>query len=631
MSEKFINISQRAYKFIKGFTINYLFEGLVELITNSDDAYNKGNIEKKYILIHCDYKNKITTVTDQAIGLYGEDMEKCFLQVGEFTSTNKSRGFFSRGAKDISVLGDLEFESIKNGKYSKVSLSENSFGKIIFSDIECTTELRNKLGIINNGLKVTIFHNSNIKIDQPDFLTNRFLRYYSLRKIFSDKNTFVDLKISNHSEKYNKIHNLKYKFPSGEVALYLNYKLPSYPDANVDFVLNRSNIDLYEDEYNNIKFSDYGILICNNNAIHDNTLLDNQHFHYNNHKKYFGFINTDYLNKLMYDYDINGASENNPSPIIDPSRMNGLNTKHPFYQELTKIPKDRIRLLLEETDAKLKERVFYIDDINLLIDELNLVGSDIVESNELSSVSRSKENKLIRGIESDRGKYVNIEKNYTQDLFKMEYDDTDKINKKRIFEDPMSNLFSIIGRGDEGSIVTNNNAKEKLFKILDKTNNSEEKKVFIYDKVDIKKNDPTMESMNTSYVKKDNLFKIKFLEFGNKDKKYEINYTNEEIILKINVEFPTLNLIFNSKNFLEDESKNVEAIMILGNIISEALTRVQLSCYIDKDYISINKEDSLDNFNILFRNFDNYKNNIDKRIHYSINNIIDKLTKKKMI
>ena len=45
--EKFINITQRAYKYIKGFTINYVYEGLVELITNSDDAYNKGKIEKK--------------------------------------------------------------------------------------------------------------------------------------------------------------------------------------------------------------------------------------------------------------------------------------------------------------------------------------------------------------------------------------------------------------------------------------------------------------------------------------------------------------------------------------------------------------------------------------------------------
>lgn len=627
MSENFINISQRAYKFIKGFTINYVYEGLVELITNSDDAYDRGNIKEKFIHIKCDYKNMITSVRDQAIGLSGENMEKCFLQVGEYTSSDKSRGFFSRGAKDISVLGKITFESIKDNKYSKVTLDENSLGKIIHQDENVTSEIRGRLGIPNNGLLVTINHNSNIKMDQPDFLTNRFTKYYSLRKIFSDPNTFVTLEVTNHSLKYNRNYDLKYKFPSGEIALYLNYTLPSYPDANVDFVLNKSNVDLFEDEYNNIQFSEFGILICNNKSIHDNNLLDNQHFHYNAYKKYFGFINTNYLHTLMYEYDINGPTELNPSPIIDPSRMNGLNTKHPFYQELIKIPKDRIRLLLEETDSQLNERTFYINDINLLIDELNLVGSDIIESNELSSVSRSKENKLIRGIESDRGRYVNVEKNYTQDLFKMEFDDPVKEKKSRIFEDPMSHLFGFIGRGDEGTILTNEIAKEKLFKILDGPD-SENKKIFVYDKVDVENNDPTNESMNCANIKKDNLFKIKFLEFGNKDKKYEINYNNNNITLKINVDFPTISSIFNSKNFLEDENKNIEAVLILGNIISEALTRVQLSCYIDKDYITINKEDSIENFNVLFRNFDNYKNNIDKRVHSSINNIINKLLKK---
>ena len=154
------------------------------------------------------------------------------------------------------------------------------------------------------------------------------------------------------------------------------------------------------------------------------------------------------------------------------------------------------------------------------------------------------------------------------------------------------------------------------------------KKIFVFDKVNIGKNDPKMESMNSAFIKKKNFFNIKFLEFGNEEKKYEISYSNEEIILKINIDFPTLKSIFNSKKFLENEKKNIEGILILGNIISEALTRVQLSCYIDKNYITINKEDSLDNFNVLFKNFDNYKNNIDKRIHNSINNIINKLIKK---
>ena len=45
MDNNFINISQRAYKFIRGYAVNNIYEGLIELITNSDDAYDKGNFK----------------------------------------------------------------------------------------------------------------------------------------------------------------------------------------------------------------------------------------------------------------------------------------------------------------------------------------------------------------------------------------------------------------------------------------------------------------------------------------------------------------------------------------------------------------------------------------------------------
>ena len=621
--DNFINISQRAYKFIRGYTINYVYEGLVELITNSDDAYNKGKILEKKIDIMCDYENKITKVTDQAIGLNGEDMIKCFLQVGEYTSSSEARGFFSRGAKDISVLGNLTFESIKNNKYSMVTLDSFAKGNILSKDENVTQEIRERLKINNNGLQVTIEHNSNIDIDSPEFLINRFPRYYSLRKIFSDKNTYINLEIKNHSESFNKIHNLNYEFPKGELILYLNYSLPSYPDANINFVLNKSPDNLHEDQYNNIKFCDYGILICNNLSIHENSILDHQHSHFEEHKKYFGIINTTYLHKLMYDYDNIGPTKLNPSPIIDPSRMNGINTKHPFFDELIKIPKDRIRFLLEENESNLVEKTFYIEDINSLIDELNLVGSQFIESNELTSITRSRESQLIRGIESDRGKFVNIENNFSHDLYKMEFDDPNE-KKKTIYSDPMTSIFDIIGRGDEGSIVTDELAKEKLFKISN-NENSEKKKIFVYDKVDIKKNDPKMESLNSSNIKKNNIFQIKFIEFKDNNKKYEINYSNEIIILKINVNFPTITNMFKSKKFNDQKKSNTEAVLTLGHIISEALTRVQLSCYIQKNYITINNDDSSENYNTLFKNYDVYKNSIDKRIHSTISQILNNL------
>ena len=116
MTKDFIKFNERAYKFIRGSAVSQIIDALIELITNSDDAYDKGKIKNKDIHIHLNYRGQLI-VTDQAIGLTSDQMRKCFLQVGNFTSTNDNRGFFSRGAKDISALGDIYFESIKDNKY----------------------------------------------------------------------------------------------------------------------------------------------------------------------------------------------------------------------------------------------------------------------------------------------------------------------------------------------------------------------------------------------------------------------------------------------------------------------------------------------------------------------------------
>ena len=53
------------------------------------------------------------------------------------------------------------------------------------------------------------------KMDDANFLINRFPRFYSLRKIFSDENTNISLEIKNHyNNTYNKLYDLKYSFPN---------------------------------------------------------------------------------------------------------------------------------------------------------------------------------------------------------------------------------------------------------------------------------------------------------------------------------------------------------------------------------------------------------------------------------
>ena len=84
--------------------------------------YSKQGFRKVILAKETKKALKQISVTDRAIGLTSEDAEKCFLTVGNYTSHETSRGFFSRGAKDVSNIGHVTFETIKDGLYSKVEI-----------------------------------------------------------------------------------------------------------------------------------------------------------------------------------------------------------------------------------------------------------------------------------------------------------------------------------------------------------------------------------------------------------------------------------------------------------------------------------------------------------------------------
>ena len=622
----FIKINERAYKFIRGSAINSILDIFVELITNCDDAYDKANIKEKIIEIELDY-NGVLRITDQAIGLYGEEMERCFLQVGNFTSVENNRGFFSRGAKDICALGDIKFESIKNNKYSVVILNNNAKGELVKSNVLVT---ENNLGIINNGLKVTINLIKDLNIPKPNYILQNYCRHISLRNILNKSKCTISFKNSPNFEFNFKIFDFKYNFPITETLLYISYNLPSYPNAKCFFTLSKSEKKLYDS--NNMKFCDWGILITSGKIIHDITVI-NEQFKFNPYiKSLCGIINCNYINTLLIDFDKNGSSKLNPFPILDPSRISGLNLDHPFMKELLKIPKDRLDLVLQELEIDDEnEYIFYNDELMDIINQLKLTGDKFIESNDLSKFVENKSSKLIRGIESDRGKFIDVEKNFCKDLNKstrVNYNIIENKKTPKPYIDPMTNFFDIIGTGDEGNRSTDELDTTKLFKEFDEKVScnelKEQKQIYSYNRVEDQNNmlDEKFESQNYGHLKKDNLFVIRFIKTS-KDKKYDIYQSGQRIILKININFPILLKYFGENDFKKDfETSKIEASLYLHEIISEALTRIQMMSYINRDFIKINYDSSSTNFSELFRNYDNYKNNIDLSVDKVIQNVI---------
>jgi len=634
-NKEFIQFNERAYKFIRGSAINHIIDAIVELITNSDDAYDKGNIKNKKIHIHLDY-NGILKVIDQATGLTGVDMKECFLQVGNYTSQENNRGFFSRGAKDISALGNVYFESIKNDKYSKLVLDKNAKGELLINDENVTKEIRRMLHIYENGLSVKIDLNEGISIPQPKDMLEIFSRHISLRNILNNKKCICTITFKNsnqHEFNYNEF-TFDYSFPHGNVLLYLTYKLPSYPEAEAFFTVSKTDKQLYDNA--NMKYCDWGFLITSNKVIHDITSVNSQ-FKFNPYMKtLFGIIHSDYINKLLLDYDKMGPSKLNPFPILDPSRVGGLNYDHPFLKELIKIPNDRLDLILQELEVDDdNEYVFFNNELMDIINQLNVTGDKFMESNELMKFVENKNSNLIRGIESDRGKYVTVEKNFLQDLNKTKRVNLDpKLDKKKglPYQDPMSKLFDIIGVGDEGNAATDEKSNAKLYKQFDNSImqnvETEEKKIFHFNKVEGKEDEKTQnefESQNYQHLKKDNMFIIKFIK-STQDRKYEIYQSGQKIILKININFPILKQYFDAESEFSNnfETSKLEAIMLLHEIMTEALTRVQLISYINRDFIKINNSSSSVNFQELFKNYDSYKNTIDISIDKVIQSIVNK-------
>ena len=633
-----IQFNERAYKFIKGSAVSSIIDALVELLTNADDAYDKGKIKNKVIDIHLNYENSLS-VTDQAIGLTANEMENCFLQIGNFTSTDQNRGFFSRGAKDITSLGDVTFESIKNGKYSKLFLNTESRGCLLNSDDNITKDLRNRLKIVNNGLMVTIKLNKYVNIPNPKAIIEHYSKHISLRNILNNSkcNCSITFKNSPQYEFNSNKFNLKYNFPNGNVLLYLSYNLKSYPDADAFFTVSKSDKSLYDTKV--MKYCDWGIVISSGKVIHDITSINPQ-FKFNPHmKSIYGAVHSNYINKLLFDFDKNGASKKNPFPILDPSRVGGLNYNHPFMKELLKIPEDRLNLILQELEIdEDNEYVFYDSEINEIVNQLNTTGDKFIESNDLMKFVENKNSNLLRGIESDRGKFVTVEKNFLHDLNKTKRVHFKAKVKKNIpvYQDPMSKLFNIIGTGDEGNAATDQKDTAKLFKEFDETVMSnvdkEEKQIFCFNNVDGVVSDvktKEYESQNYQHLKKDNLFVIKFIN-STQNRKYEIYQSGQKIILKINVNFPMLKRYFDkdakiNKNY---ETFKLEASHYLHEIITEGLTRIQLMSNVNRDFIKINNASSSDNFNELFKNYDNYKNTIDVSVDKVIQNIISRERKK---
>lgn len=318
-----------------------IVKGLIELITNSHDAYgnNPGDI-------NIIYQNGKISVIDNAGGI--KNVAKS-LEIGarsaDFYNSGGSRGRLGRGLKDVPILAENNsfiLETIHNGEYTKL-VFQNSIKYIeINLNTKATKEDYKSIGCDKKGgTKISFKIKNNINKTRFENLASKLSDDFELRGIFDERNVYlssgrkrVKINCSFDKDNYLEVFNKKIEISNyGKVDFKL-YKLPK-PSVELPSATTRT--------------AEAGILIRGKNNIFENTLLG---FKRRNGSPFFhGVVTAPQIDELYFEYDKNEKNNlepisNNPIPIISPSRL-GLDRSHPFTKEMLSKIED---ILLEEFD-----------------------------------------------------------------------------------------------------------------------------------------------------------------------------------------------------------------------------------------------------------------------------------------
>ena len=157
-----------------------IVRGLVELMTNCDDAYGDDAHGKIRIEVeHRRHHPWWVIVRDRARGMRKAKMEHAIGDIGTRTSGFESgarvRGNLGRGAKDLAAFGPVTFESICGGYYTQMILEpDGSFDDLV--EHRVTDEDRQRLGIPRgNGTVVSVLVGENIRCPQHSTLRDKLL------------------------------------------------------------------------------------------------------------------------------------------------------------------------------------------------------------------------------------------------------------------------------------------------------------------------------------------------------------------------------------------------------------------------------------------------------------------------
>ncbi|RKI05257.1 hypothetical protein [Corallococcus sp. AB038B] len=382
-----IQVDRRYLLFNRGYAIGDVYDALAELLTNADDSYDRlfqtHHLERDggpILIEHHERRGGLPSsliIRDHAEGMDARDMEQKLGHLGGRQSAEGNRGVMGRGAKDCTALGDLTYESIKNGHHYKCKLGRDLKLTLLVDRARATQRLRESMGgIRRNGTSVTLVLDENVTLPRLDSLFENLPLHFALRDLLAEGSpTVVTLR---ERGKPSTGRRLISRPPEGRRVYQETYAVEGYAGVKASVSIFRAPAPLTDERP---RFHQMGLLVKSTRAIHQNIIFEEL-------KKeprvayFFGRIECPDIDRMLREYDERLRKRtvhplNNPTTIIDPSRRYGLQLSHPFVEALFRKPREVLRELLakELESERARSEDISSEDTRRRLDKLGEMAS----------------------------------------------------------------------------------------------------------------------------------------------------------------------------------------------------------------------------------------------------------------
>jgi len=326
--------SQDAQQAMKG----EIIRGLIELITNSDDAYVDVDLSRGHpgrILVQVEHRKNQpwhVVVRDRATGI--EDLVGRITKLGGrssgFEHGRQKRGNLGRGAKDLAAFGPVTFRTIHSGRFCELVLRPDGSWEELVPGRKVTESDRQLVGATRgSGTMVEIVVDPQFRCSRHPTLITALSTHFALRDIMSDPLRKVFLTNLNTEQE----DLLCYAYPDDDVIVDEQVVMPDF-GSTAHLRIWRLPERCDEGPWDNSRPN--GILIKGERAIYENTLFDLES---NMHSGWFGGeLRCALIDELARQYDDRLQQGWAPDPMNPMNPVlrgrDGLERNHPVYASI---------------------------------------------------------------------------------------------------------------------------------------------------------------------------------------------------------------------------------------------------------------------------------------------------------